>query len=242
MTALLFAELLKLRTLRLPWILGGLAVAISGLVGFAVVRMSIDAGQPLHLSLVAGAPAQALWFLAIVSAVLATAGEFHHRTVRSTLLAAPRRGRVLLAKGTVAGAYGGMLVVLGGASAAAAGMVSAARSGVSFSPVNSWGSLAGAVAVGALFAVLATGLGTITRSTAAAIGAVLLWRFAGEALLPMLLHDDRLTRWTPNGAAEALLGLGSAPLAPWAAGVVLAGYAVAVCGIATVLFLRRDPA
>jgi hypothetical protein len=243
MTALLSTEALKLRTLRMAWIVAALAVAVSAAIGFAAVRISIDAGEPLRLTELAAAPAQAMWFLAIVSAVLASAGEFQHRTIRTTLLAAPHRGRLLAAKSAVAGAYGGLLVLLGTAGAVVAGVITAAASGASFTAGGSasWGHLAGTVAAGALFAVLATGLGVLTRSTAAAIAAVLLWRFVGEGILPAVLHHDGLTRWTPNGAAGALAGLGAHPLPPAAAGLLLTGYTVAITAIAAALFLRRDP-
>jgi ABC-2 type transport system permease protein len=242
MTALLSTEALKLRTLRICWIVAALAVAVSAVIGFAAVRISIDAGEPLHLAAVAGTPAQAMWFLAIVSAVLASAGEFQHRTIRTTLLAVPQRRRVLVAKSAVAGAYGGLLVLVGTAAAVVAGLIAAAGSGASFTGTGiSWGHLAGTVAVGAVFAVLATGLGVLTRSTAVAVGAVLLWRFVGEGILPALLHHDGVTRWTPSGTAGALIGIGDHPLAPWAAALLLSGYAVAICGLAAVLFLRLDP-
>jgi len=243
MTALLSTEALKLRTLRMAWIVVALAVALSAVIGFAGVRIATDAGEPLRLAELASAPAQAMWFLAIVVAVLASAHEFQHRTIRTTLLVTPRRGRVLVAKSAVAAAYGGLLVLLGTAGAVVAGVVTAAGSGASFTGGSSasWGHVAGAVAVGAVFAVLATGLGVLTRSTAAAIAAVLLWRFVGEGVLPVVLRDDGLTRWTPSGTAGALVGLGANPLAPWAAALMLAGYATAVCGVAALLFLHRDP-
>jgi ABC-2 type transport system permease protein len=242
MTALLPTETVKLATLRMTWIVAALAVAVSATIGFAAVRISTDAGEPLRLTELATAPAQAMWFLAIVSAVLASAGEFQHRTIRTTLLAAPHRGRLLTAKSAVAGAYGGLLVLLGTAAAVVAGLITAAGSGASLTAGGAtWGHLAGTVAVGALFAVLATGLGVLTRSTAAAIAAILLWRFVGEGILPAVLHHDDLTRWTPNGAAGALVGLGAHPLAPAAAGLLLTGYTAAISAIAAALFLRRDP-
>jgi ABC-2 type transport system permease protein len=242
MTALLSTEALKLRTLRTTWIVAALAVVVSAVIGFAAVHISTEAGEPLHVAAVAGMPAQAMWFLAIVSAVVASAGEFQHRTIRTTLLAAPRRGRVLAAKGAVAGAYGGLLVLLGTAAAMVAGLIAGAGSGASWAGTGVfWGHLAGTVAVGAVFAVLASGLGVITRSTALAVAAVLLWRFVGEGILPALLHHDGLTRWTPNGTAGALIGIGENPLAPGAAALLLSGYAAAICGLAAALFLRRDP-
>ena len=243
MTALLSTEAVKLRTLRTSWVVAALAVAVGAAIGFAAVRIAIGAHEPLGVAALAGTPAQAMWFLAIVSAVLASAGEFQHRTIRTTLLAVPRRPRVLAAKCTVAAAYGGLLVVIGTAAAVGGGMVAATASGTSFAQTGpSWGHLAGTVAVGAVFAVLATGLGMLTRSTAIAIGAVLLWRFVGEGILPALLHRDGVTRWTPNGTAGALIGIGEHPLAPWAAALMLASYAVAILTAASVVFLRRDPA
>jgi ABC-2 type transport system permease protein len=243
MTALLSTEALKLRTLRTTWIIAALAVAVSAIIGFAAARIVIDAGEPLRLAGLAGTPAQATWFLAVVAAVLASAGEFQHRTIRTTLLASPRRGRVLVAKSAVAGAYGGLLVLLGTAAAVAAGLITAAAMDASSTGGGvSWEHIAGTVAVGTAFAVLATGLGVLTRSAAIAIGAVLLWRFVGEGILPAVLHNDGLTRWTPNGTAGALIGLGDHPLAPWAAALLLSGYTVAVSAVAAVLFLHRDPA
>jgi ABC-2 type transport system permease protein len=243
MKALLSTEALKLRTLRTTWIVAALAVAVGAAIGFAAVRIAIGAHEPLPVGALAGVPTQAMWFLAIVSAVVASAGEFQHRTIRSTLLAVPRRGRVLVAKSAVAGVYGGLLVLLGAAAAVAAGLLTAAASGASFTGGGvSWGHLAGAAAAGAVFAVLATGLGILTRSTAIAIAAVLLWRFVGEGILPALLHRDGVTRWTPNGTAGALIGIGDHPLAPWAAALTLAGYTVAISAVAAALFLRRDPA
>ncbi len=242
MTALLATEALKLRTLRTTWILAALAVAVSAAIGVVAVRITIGAHEPLRVAALAGTPAQAMWFLAIVSAVLASAGEFQHRTIRTTLLASPRRSRVLVAKSAVAAAYGGLLVLLGTAAAVVAGLITAAGSGASFTQTGlSWAHLAGTIAVGAAFAVLATGLGVLTRSTAVAIGAVLLWRFVGEGVLPALLHHDSLTRWTPNGTAGALIGIGAHPLAPWAAALTLSGYTIAISAVAAGLFLRRDP-
>ena len=67
-------------------------------IGYAEARIASDAGEPLSLSAVAAAPAQATWFLGIVLAVVASAGEFQHRSIRTTLLASPHRVQVLIAR------------------------------------------------------------------------------------------------------------------------------------------------
>ena len=103
-----------------------------------------------------------------------------------------------------------------GAAVVAAGMVAAATSGLTTGAVSDlpvtpgtreWAGLAAGIALGALLAVLATGLGILTRSTAIAITALLLWRFVGEGLLPQMTGHPEIGRFTPLGATNALDGL-----------------------------------
>jgi ABC-2 type transport system permease protein len=239
MSALLAAEALKLRTTRLSWIVAGIAAILSGLIGYAVVQIAADQGEPVSLSAVAAAPAQAMWFLGIVVALVASAGEFQHRTIRTTLLASPRRIPVLIAKSVVAAAYGALLVVLGGTIAAVAAWVTSTllHESLGGSSVVSWPNVLGTVVVGALWPILATGLGILTRSIAVAVGVVLLWRFVGEGVLPVVTGVDGISRWLPMGLAQSIVE-GTAPLG---AGVVLAGYVAAISGLGAVVFLRRDP-
>jgi ABC-type transport system involved in multi-copper enzyme maturation permease subunit len=238
MTDLLHAELLKLRTLRLTWVLSAMGLALAATTGVVGARLADGAVTAREVVL---APAQPVWFVVIVLAVLATAGEFQHHTVRTTLLAAPQRGRVLAAKAAVSAAFGAGLVATGCITALAA--ATAARA-VARGALPSWsagavGALVAASAVGAVWAVVACGLGALTRSTAAALVGLLLWRFVGEGLLPIVTRSPGIGRWTPSGAADAVLGRGdgvvqgSGILLAWSAAVVLA---------AAVLFLRRDPA
>lgn len=243
MNALLLSEALKLRTTRLFWIVVAVTVGLSGTIGFAGVRISADAGDPLSLASVAAAPAQANWFLCIVLAVVASAGEFQHRTIRTTLLASPRRSLVLVAKSLVASAYGALLVALGAITAVAAAWVTNGILGESLAGggAASWWHVLGTVAVGALWSTMAVGIGVLTRSIAIAIAAVLLWRFVGEGVLPVVIGGDEIGQWTPTSLADSVIGIGSTSVTPWAAGLALAAYTVVVCGLATVLFLRRDP-
>ena len=71
----------------------------------------------VSLTNLATAAAAPLWFLAVVVAVLASAGEFQHRTIQPTLLQTPRRGRLLAAKTLVAAGYGAIITLLGTTSA-----------------------------------------------------------------------------------------------------------------------------
>jgi ABC-2 type transport system permease protein len=245
MKSLLQFESMKLRTLRSTWVLAGVALVLAGVIGTAQV-LAREPGVALpSLARTALSPAQPVWFVVIVLAVLATAGEFQHRTIRTTLLAAPHRVPVGLAKAVVAGALGAALVALAGlvATGTALGTALATGAHLPIGSVPAWGHVAGAVALGALWGVFAAGLGVLTRSTAVALTAVLLWRFVGEGLLPVLLRRPELSRWTPTGAGAALVGMGGSTVLPLAAAVlVLLGWTALVGGLAGWLFVRSDPA
>jgi hypothetical protein len=238
------AEALKLRTLVLPRLALLLAVLGSGLIGFAAVRIATDTGETVTPADLTTAPARTLWFVAVIVAVLATAGEFQHRTIRTTLLHAPHRGRVLTAKAMVMAAYGALITLAGTASAVAVGAVILRAEGL---PVGSfgadmWAVAAGSVAIGALSALLAAGLGTLARNSTVAVATVLLWWLVLEGLLPVVTGNPEVTRWLPGGAADALLLGRTDLLEPWAGGLLFAGYAAVVTLAGALLFARRDPA
>jgi ABC-2 type transport system permease protein len=244
MNALLRAEILKLRTLRSSWLVLLAAVVISAGYAFALVKLSRTVGITLTSAQVASAPAQAMWFLAIGLAIVATAGEFGHKTIRTTLLLSPGRGRVLAAKAVVAAGAGAFLALLGAATAAVTGKITAIASGIPL-PIGiptTWTPIAASAGVAALWAVIASGLGVLTRSTAITIAAVLLWRFVGENLLPNLAtNPEHIARWTPFGASNAVLGAPN--LFPvWAAALLLAGYAALAALTAARVFSRLDVA
>jgi hypothetical protein len=97
--------------------------------------------------------------------VLATAGEWSHRTVQTTYLLVPRRGRVLAAK-TVAVALLGAI-----AAAVATALTVAVLAGVA--DVASWDGAGRAigvfVAAGAVFAVTGAGVGAALANSPAAM-------------------------------------------------------------------------
>lgn len=242
----LHAEALKLRTLRSTWVVAAVAAILSAVIGVVQPSVAGTDGARVPLAHVGLGPAQSLWFLVVGIAIVASAGEFQHRTIRTTVLLTPRRREILVAKSLVSGAFGVVIVAAGIAIAMLAAAITAATSGVSveFGAVADWGRIAAAVGLGAMWSVLAAALGVLTRSTAIAITALLLWRFVGEGLLPVLLsgygRGDSVSRWTPTGAASALVGGSGLPA--WAAGLVFAAYAGVMCVAAAVLFTRRDPA
>jgi ABC-type transport system involved in multi-copper enzyme maturation permease subunit len=199
----------------------------------------------------------------IVVATMFITAEYRRGLIRTTLIASPRRGRVLAAKAIVIGS-----------AAFAAGLVAAAaavifgtqlvRGRVYVFPV-SWLTelrmVVGTAALVAVAAVLALAVGTILRRSAAAVTVVIV-----VIVLPYLLGvvsvlpagaADWVLRITPAAAfavqqavpqysqVTALYSPGGSgggyfPLAPWAGFAVLCGWAAIAAALALVLLRRRD--
>ena len=243
MTALLATEALKLRTLVPPRAVLALGAAGSGVIGYAAVEIAAGSGEVPTLAQLAAAPSQVLWFLTVIVAVLATAGEFQHRTLAATLLQAPRRGSVLSAKAAVAAAYGVGLAALGAGVAMITGALALQLSG---DPVTAGSGLArsitGGLLLGAPWALLAVGLGALVRNSTVALVSVLVWKFVVEQVIPIVTRTQEVQQWLPSQAANAVLaGEGGSGLSPTAGALLFAGYAAGIVLAGAMAFVRRDP-
>jgi hypothetical protein len=201
-------------------------------------------GDTIDVTQAARAVTAPIWFLVAIVAITAGAGEFQHHTIRTTLLSTPRRTEVLISKAMVIGGYGAAMTGLGMAAAIGAVLVTAQVDGV---PVDAagpaaWSGLVGAVLAGALFGTLASALGMLTRGTALALTALLLWYFVGEGVLPVVLREPGISRWTPTGVASTLIDPASQQVPTvLASGAALLGYAAVFSAAAAWTFLQRDP-
>jgi hypothetical protein len=150
---------------------------------------------------------------------------------------------VLISKAAVIAGYGAAMTTLGITASIAAVLVTAHVDGVLLhagSPA-AWSGLTGAALAGTLFAILASALGMLTRGTALALTALLLWYFVGEAVLPVILRQPGISDWTPTGVATTLIHPASEQVtAVLASGAALVGYA-AVFSAAAWMFVQRDP-
>lgn len=191
----------------------------------------------------------------LVLAVLAVTAEYSTRTIQPTLMAMPRRVRVVLGKL-------GVLIVLGLATGAvavagslAAGQITLSRNGFTaahgFPALSLADSLTRRAAIGTilyigLITMLAAGLGLLLRDTAGALTAALGLLY-GPPIVAMLISDPiwqhRLHRYAPMDAGLAIQttrDLASEHIGPWAGLGVLTLYATAAIIAGLVTFQLRD--
>jgi len=247
MTDLVRAELLKLRTVRMPY---GLAVGMMGSVALGVGGNILGAGQERRVPLdtaagvanvLSAAGSGAIFVL--VLGVLALAGEFRHSTVTSTLLTTPDRRRVVAAKLIASGVVGFGYAAAGSALTLAIAVPWLAAKGIDLTLVRDQVGLAvlAALLISVLYGLLGVGVGALVSNAVAAVAVALVWMMVVENLLVSLV--PQVGKWLPGGAAAALARVddpAGALLPMWAGGALLFRYSLAFAATGTHFVLRRD--
>jgi ABC-2 type transport system permease protein len=239
MFTLINAEILKLRTVRWPWVLLAvqLALVAAGVSGLAIasgdkpfdVKLALE-----HVGLTS--------MLSLVFGIMAVAGEYRDHTITDTFLATPRRSRVIVAKlvtfTTVAFLFAVITAVV--ALAVTAAWLSARGSSLDVSSSVVWQTLVGAVLWDAAFAAIGVGMGSWLPNLTGSIVAGLAWIALVEGIVASLVGTD-LARWLPVAAGRALEGApGAGLLAPWGGGLVLAAYVAGFGAVAVAATVGRD--
>ena len=199
--------------------------------------------------------------LVVVVAVLFVTAEYRRGLIRTTLLASPRRGRVLVAKGLVIGAatFGCGLVAAGVTVPVATHLLlSTGNHVLPVSSLTQWRVIVGAAALLAVAAVLALGLGALVRRAVAAVAAAIVLVVVPYLLATASVLPDGVTEWlmrlTPAAGFAITQSIpayahvighyapsdGYYPLAPWAGLAVMAGWAAIALGLAILALRRRD--
>ena len=207
MIGVLRSEWIKLRTIRMNWVLAILAIAFPLVVtGLTTALINVDDMDSRDLAgLVTGTSVITGMLLGVIGASSIT-GEFGFGTIRTTFAATPRRSRVIIAKGVVTVAVAvvveaAVVVLCFGLGAA---LLNSRDGDISLSAAGSArAALVGVVVFAAIVALLGYGLGLVIRNTPAAVAVLLLWPLVAEGLIGALLAvtgvDDPF-KWLPYNA------------------------------------------
>jgi hypothetical protein len=245
MTALLRAELIKLRTTRTFLALTGVAVGTSLLICTLISLLS-EPTQDSVLTDVFTSDTSGLFI--VILAIVGITGEWRHRTITSSLLAAPDRLRFLVAKTLAFAAAGLVLSLLISIAVAIVGMIILSSRDL---PTPSLGDLIGQIIrnaeVAGLLGAFGLALGTLVRNQPVAIVAVLVIGFAIEPTVIALAPD--VGRFAPFSALSASIqhipasDVGSDELdllSPGIAWLAMFAWIAAAFAPGAVLLRRRD--
>jgi ABC-2 type transport system permease protein len=246
MNALLRAEARKVLTTRSTLVVAAFVILYPVLsllpAVLAAEKPAVD--ESTILDVLRGG-AGVLTLAALLLGILAVAGEYRHGTIVPTLLSSPRRGRFVAAKlGSQAG-LGVVLALTVSAVGLVVGTTYLATRDVSVDLLSSDVLLtASAVTlVVAVYAVIGASLGALVKNQTAAVAGALIWVFAVENAIPLVLRNPGLRRWLPGGLSDRLLqvadpvaGMGSA----WFALGMFAGVAAVLAGAAFVATRTAD--
>ncbi|MBX3098209.1 MAG: ABC transporter permease [Salinibacterium sp.] len=270
MIATLRAELGKLLTTRLWWVLalimigyvGFTAGLLAGLFGALGDQLGGQAGAP-QLPPEAIAPVVYSTVTAVgyvfplILGTLAITSEVRYQTLTPTFLAQPKRGRVLAAKLMVLAAAGAVFGVIGLVAAMGLGapILTATGTDAALDASDTW-ALAGRIVLAmALWAVVGVGVGSLIPNQIAAIVVVLAFT---QFVEPILRFGTSIWEWTasvgrflPGAASDALVGSsvftafgiggGSVEMLEWwQGGLVLLALAVVVAIAGYLTSWRRD--
>jgi ABC-2 type transport system permease protein len=242
MTALVHAELLKLRTTRTFVAFVVTALALSLLVVVLTALLTSDPVRQDARDLLA---VDATSLFVLLLGTIGMTGEWRHRTIASSFLAAPDRRGFLAAKLAAYAVAGVLLSLIVTAGITIASTIIFAARGA---PTATVGDMADALwrnlLVAALFGAMGVAIGALVRNQIAAVVGLLVAFFIVEPTLIAVAPD--VERFGPMlGAPSAIAGdVGSSPdlelLSAAAGTLVLVGWIALFVIPAAVLLERRD--
>jgi ABC-2 type transport system permease protein len=246
MTRLISSELLKLRSTRTAIALIASVVGLVVLIGLiATITADFEQDEVRTVDLL-GIAGFAQVF-ALILGILAVTTEFRHGTITPTLVVAPDRVRVVLAKlvaHVLAGLILGVLAV--GLTTAIVLITLSSRdidTGLTSQEITE--VVIGLVLATALWAALGVGLGALVRNQVGAIVGALGWALLVENLLTIIpTVGDWVQKYGLNGVTNALGNIESDVtgdvLSQAAGGALLVAYAATFVIAGTLAMRRRD--
>jgi ABC-2 type transport system permease protein len=241
---LLRSEWVKLRSIRSTmWTMAGVVIIM---VVFAYLNSAISSGRasqyPIDTTRTAlGAAPFASLFVASLGA-LTISGEYRTGMIRTTLLAMPRRGRMLAAKAAVFAAFALAVCV---PTCLVAFLVGQATLGPHGAGLGEPGILR--MILGCALYLTGAGLfglafGTLVRHTAGAVVAIIVMLFMLPQLIGLLPNGagERLMPYVTSVAGMRIMSSDPGVLTPWAGFGVFCLWVAAAALAALILLTRRD--
>jgi ABC-type transport system involved in multi-copper enzyme maturation permease subunit len=261
--AVVRSELLKIRTTRLWWGLLILGVLVVLVFSALIAALSGDAAggeaangpapdDPAALRSIYGVAFTTGYVLPLVLGIIGMSGEYRHQTITPSLLAVPRRGRLVLAKFVayfLAGlGYGAAFVV---AALVGGGLALTLRGySLGLGGEGVLRTLALAVLGCGVWAVFGLGLGTLIRNQIAAIIVALASQLLVEPLLSFGLNavswGGDVAKFLPSSASAAVVagaqtqGVEIDQLPWWGGALVLVAYGAVFGAVGVALTRRHD--
>ena len=236
MKALLHAELLKLRTTRTFVAVVGTAAALSLIL--VALGASLDVGKDPHALFTNNS----ITYIIVLLGAIGMTGEWRHRTITGSVLAAPDRLRLLAAKAisySVAGVVLSLLVTV--ATMLVGTLILAGRGEETLGAGGLADVLWRNLAVAALLGPLGVAFGALIRNQIVTVVGLIATAAVLEPAISQVAPD--VGRFGPlAGAPGGVLGGvdAGALLAPGLAVAVLIGWAVLVFAAAALRLDRRD--
>lgn len=212
MINVLRSEWIKLRTVRMNYVLAIIAVAFPVIVVVLTAVFADPDGYDARdlVNVVTGTSVVTGLLLGVIGAAGIT-GEFGFGTIRPTFAATPQRLRVVVAKGAVVvlatTALATVVQLVGWFAGSAIARGRGATIDLAEVP-TAVPAMVGAVVLTALMSLAGYGFGLITRSTPVAVSILIVWPLIAEGLVGGLLglatDNDDIPRWMPFQAGIRL--------------------------------------
>jgi ABC-2 type transport system permease protein len=246
------SEWIKLRSVRSTWwAVGGavLAMAVAAaLTGTSTANeMTAEAaplGSAAYVSVAIGG-VNFVQFIVPVPAMLLITSEYATRSITFSLQCVPARTRLLLGRASIVASFGFALGTLLGAVGVAVGVPALAEYG-HFSAGDTVRSVLAIGLYCGMISVVALGVGTFTRSSAATVSVLFLVLLVASTLLDGLgeaLGWDWLvtiSTYFPNIAGQIFITWAEQPYSPLIGLLTLAGWAAAALLAGAAALNSRD--
>jgi ABC-2 type transport system permease protein len=236
------AELLKVRTTRTTWaLLAAMALLVLAVVclTLATAKTHSLAGGGVRTVLSLGGSLAYIFTLTI--GIIGLAGEYRHGTMGQTMLAAPARWEIVVAKTLtylVVGAIFGVIAVAL-TLVLAVPWLPAKHAGFSLGATLPLEIIAGSIVACALFGAIGVGLAALLQEQVIALFVGVGWTLLIDTLVSGVAPD--VGKFFPGGALSALVRDQTDHVLPVGiGGLVLLGYAALFVGAGTIVARRRD--